>query len=210
MLDLYRAIELYLAALGFTALSAGVIFAALFGAMRWFGESWIASKFSEHLEAFSNAKSNMSNFRSTPLWIVLLNCISANSKPYQRHPLRNFCHRNLCFRSVIRKPPQNPRVARVGKPEGSQLGKENYGFALLYAMVNPTGLFKSNLEAVINGLRTAAQIAGLLVQKREIGGPGAFARTTDAELADALLVQCKAIGLSEGTLEEIRTSVIAS
>jgi hypothetical protein len=75
---------------------------------------------------------------------------------------------------------------------------------------NPTGSFKSNLEAAINGLRTAAQIAGLLVQKREVGGPGAFARMTDAELADALLVQCKAIGLSERSLEEIRTSVIAS
>jgi hypothetical protein len=75
---------------------------------------------------------------------------------------------------------------------------------------NPTGSFKSNLEAAINGLRTAAQIAGLLVQKRVVGGPGAFERMTDAELADALLVQCKAIGLSEGTLEDIRTSVIAS
>jgi len=36
MLDLYRAIEPYPAALGFTALSAGVIFVVLFGAMRWF------------------------------------------------------------------------------------------------------------------------------------------------------------------------------
>ncbi|MBR1233666.1 hypothetical protein [Bradyrhizobium sp. AUGA SZCCT0182] len=74
---------------------------------------------------------------------------------------------------------------------------------------NPTGLFKSNLEAAINGLRTAAQILGLLVQKREVGNPGSFARMTDAELTDALLVQCKAIGLSDGTLEEIRASVIA-
>jgi len=56
MLDLYRAIEPYRPALGFTALSAGVIFAALFGAMRWFGESWIASKFSERLEAFKHAQ----------------------------------------------------------------------------------------------------------------------------------------------------------
>jgi len=74
---------------------------------------------------------------------------------------------------------------------------------------NPTGLYKSNLEAAINGLRTAAQIAGLLVQKREIGGPGAFSPMTDAELADALLLQCKAIGLSEGSMEEIRTLVVA-
>jgi hypothetical protein len=56
MLNLYRAIEPYLAALGLTALSAGVIFAALFGAMRWFGESWINSKFSERLEAFKHAQ----------------------------------------------------------------------------------------------------------------------------------------------------------
>ncbi len=74
---------------------------------------------------------------------------------------------------------------------------------------NPTGLYKSNLEAAINGLRTAAQIAGLLIQKREIGEPGAFARMTDAELADALLIHCKAMGLSDGSMEEIRTSVVA-
>jgi hypothetical protein len=56
MLELYRAIEPYLAALGLTALSAGVIGAALFGAIKWFGESWITSKFSERLETFKHAQ----------------------------------------------------------------------------------------------------------------------------------------------------------
>jgi hypothetical protein len=56
MLEIYRMIEPYLAALGLTALSGAVIFGALFGAIKWFGESWMASKFSERLEAFKYAQ----------------------------------------------------------------------------------------------------------------------------------------------------------
>jgi hypothetical protein len=56
MLELYRAIEPYLAAIGLTALSGAVIFGALLGALRWFGERWVVSKFSERLEAFKHAQ----------------------------------------------------------------------------------------------------------------------------------------------------------
>jgi cell division protein FtsB len=56
VLELYHAIEPYLAAFGFTALSAAIVFGALFGALKWFGENWINSKFSERLEAFKYAQ----------------------------------------------------------------------------------------------------------------------------------------------------------
>jgi hypothetical protein len=74
---------------------------------------------------------------------------------------------------------------------------------------NPTGAFKSNLDAAIDGLRTAAQIAGLLVQKREVGDPGAFSRMTDAELTNAVIENCKAIGLSARSLQELRAVISA-
>jgi hypothetical protein len=56
MFELYRAIEPYLAALGLTALSGAVVFGALFAALKWFGEHWINSKFSERMEAFKYAQ----------------------------------------------------------------------------------------------------------------------------------------------------------
>ena len=68
---------------------------------------------------------------------------------------------------------------------------------------NHLGVFKSNLDAAINGLKTAAHIAGLLVQKHEIGTSGEFARMTDKELEDALIEQCKAVGLSDRSVKEI-------
>jgi hypothetical protein len=45
-----------LAAIGLTAVSGAVIFGALLGALRWFGERWIVSKFSERLESFKHAQ----------------------------------------------------------------------------------------------------------------------------------------------------------
>ncbi|NOJ47835.1 hypothetical protein [Bradyrhizobium archetypum] len=72
---------------------------------------------------------------------------------------------------------------------------------------NHLGVFKSNLDAAINGLKAAAHIAGLLVQKHEIGASGAFARMTDKELEDALIEQCKAIGLSDRSVREIQASM---
>jgi hypothetical protein len=71
----------------------------------------------------------------------------------------------------------------------------------------PNGFYKPNLSAAINGLKTAALIGGLLVQKHEIGGSGAFARMTDEELDNALIEQCRAIGLSERSVNEIKTSI---
>jgi hypothetical protein len=56
MLEIYRAIEPYLAALGLTALSASVILGALYAALKWFGEQWVTSKFSERLESFKHAQ----------------------------------------------------------------------------------------------------------------------------------------------------------
>jgi hypothetical protein len=53
----------------------------------------------------------------------------------------------------------------------------------------------------------AALIGGMLVQKHEIGESGAFARMTDEELDDALIEQCRAIGLSERSVNEMRTSI---
>lgn len=71
-----------------------------------------------------------------------------------------------------------------------------------------TGTFKPDLDAAISGLKLAAKIAGLLVQRHEIDQPGAFARMTDAELNQALSDQLKALGLSERSLVEIRASVL--
>jgi hypothetical protein len=71
----------------------------------------------------------------------------------------------------------------------------------------PNGSYKPNLNAAINGLKTAALIGGMLVQKHEIGESGAFARMTDEELDDALIEQCRAIGLSERSVKEMRTSI---
>jgi hypothetical protein len=72
---------------------------------------------------------------------------------------------------------------------------------------NPLGVFKSDLDAAINGLMTAARIAGLLVQKHEIGGSGEFARMTDEELDCALVAQSRSIGLSERLIDEIRQTL---
>ncbi|WOH53686.1 hypothetical protein [Bradyrhizobium sp. sBnM-33] len=72
---------------------------------------------------------------------------------------------------------------------------------------NHLGVFKSNLDAAINGLKTAAHIAGLLIQKHEIGASAAFARMSDKELEDVLIDQCKAIGLSDRSVQELQASM---
>jgi hypothetical protein len=80
MLEIYRAIESYLAALGLTALSASVIFGALYAALKWFGEQWITSKFSERLESFKHAQQReieQLKFKSTRQWIARLSSSTA-------------------------------------------------------------------------------------------------------------------------------------
>jgi hypothetical protein len=52
----YNSIQPYLAALGLSALGFGSVFLAAVAAVRWFGESWVTSKFSERLEAFKHAQ----------------------------------------------------------------------------------------------------------------------------------------------------------
>ncbi|RXG95824.1 hypothetical protein [Bradyrhizobium vignae] len=71
----------------------------------------------------------------------------------------------------------------------------------------PTGLYKPDLKAAISGIRLAAHIGGLLVQKLEVGGPGVFEQMTDAELGGALLGECRALGLSERSLAELRKAI---
>lgn len=71
----------------------------------------------------------------------------------------------------------------------------------------PTGLYKPDLKAAISGIRLAAHIGGLLVQKLEVGRPGVFEQMTDAELGVALLDGCRALGLSERSLAELRRTI---
>jgi hypothetical protein len=52
----YNVIQPYLAAVGLSALGFGSVFLAAVAAVKWFGESWVTSKFSERLEAFKHAQ----------------------------------------------------------------------------------------------------------------------------------------------------------
>jgi hypothetical protein len=56
-----------------------------------------------------------------------------------------------------------------------------------------------------NGLRTAAQIRGMLIDRREIGEPGEFARMTDAESDAALIEHSKALGLPDAAVQMLLT-----
>ncbi len=66
-------------------------------------------------------------------------------------------------------------------------------------------IFRPDLAQANNGLRTAAQIRGMLVHRREIGEPGEFARMTDAELDAALIEQFKALGLPDEAVQKLLT-----
>jgi len=54
-------------------------------------------------------------------------------------------------------------------------------------------IFRPDLAQANNGLRTAAQIRGMLVHRHEMGDPGEFARMTDEELDAALIQHWKAL-----------------
>jgi hypothetical protein len=69
----YNSIQPYLAALGLSALGFGIVFLAAVAAVKWFGESWVTSKFSERLEAFKHAQQReieQLKSRSTLPWIA--------------------------------------------------------------------------------------------------------------------------------------------
>jgi hypothetical protein len=66
-------------------------------------------------------------------------------------------------------------------------------------------IFRPDLAQANNGLRTAAQICGMLVDRREIGGPGDFAHLTDAELDAAIIEQAKALGLPDAAVQMLLT-----
>ncbi|MDI3560180.1 hypothetical protein [Bradyrhizobium sp. Arg816] len=71
----------------------------------------------------------------------------------------------------------------------------------------PTGLYKPDLKAAISGIKLAAHIGGLLAQKFEVGRPDVIGQMTDTELEVALLGECRALGLSERSLAEIRKAI---
>jgi hypothetical protein len=54
--NVYATIQPYLALFGLSALTFGSLFFAAVAAIKWFGETWVASKFSERLEAFKHAQ----------------------------------------------------------------------------------------------------------------------------------------------------------
>ena len=66
-------------------------------------------------------------------------------------------------------------------------------------------IFRPDLAQANNGLRTAAQIRGMLVDRREIGEPGEFARMTDEELDAALIEQSRALGLPDEVVQKLLT-----
>src|SRR5258705_12580765 len=66
-------------------------------------------------------------------------------------------------------------------------------------------IFRPDLAQANNGLRTGAQIGGMLVHRHEMGDPGEFARMTDEELNAALIEQSKALGLPEEAVQKLLT-----
>ena len=62
---------------------------------------------------------------------------------------------------------------------------------------------KPDGPTAVKCLALAAKIKGMLVQRHEVGDPGEFSRMTDDELDSALERQSRALGLSEGALNEI-------
>lgn len=68
----------------------------------------------------------------------------------------------------------------------------------------PTGEFegKPNLNAAVKALALLAQMGGYLVQRHEMGGPGAFSRLTEDELDNELLLVGEAIGIAPAEIQK--------
>jgi hypothetical protein len=60
-----------------------------------------------------------------------------------------------------------------------------------------------NLNATVRALRLCCDIKGILIHRHEVGDPGQFARMTDEELDQSLEQQARALGLSDGAVNEI-------
>ncbi|WP_314961458.1 hypothetical protein [Bradyrhizobium cosmicum] len=63
-------------------------------------------------------------------------------------------------------------------------------------------IFRPDLAQANSGLRTAAQIQGMLVKRHEIGEPGQFTRMTDQELESSLIEASKALGFSDQVVQD--------
>ena len=57
------------------------------------------------------------------------------------------------------------------------------------------------LQAARASWEGIARISGLIVERREVGDPGEFARMTDEELDAALAAQAKALGLPQEAID---------
>jgi hypothetical protein len=72
-------------------------------------------------------------------------------------------------------------------------------------LTTPDGapIFRPDLAQANSGLRTAAQIQGMLIKRHEIGEPGDFTRMTDQELNVALIEASKSLGFSEEVVQDV-------
>jgi hypothetical protein len=61
----------------------------------------------------------------------------------------------------------------------------------------------SDNTAAISGLKLAAQMEGLLIERVEMGGPGEFARMTDEELERELVLIGSNIGIDKKALQKV-------
>jgi len=66
-------------------------------------------------------------------------------------------------------------------------------------------IFRPDLAQANSGLRTAAQIQGMLVKRHEIGEPGQFTRMSDQELESSLIEASKALGFSDEVIKDALT-----
>lgn len=61
---------------------------------------------------------------------------------------------------------------------------------------------KPDGHVAIKCLHLAAQMGGFLVQRLELGGPGDFARMSDEELDEALIIEGEALGIPKEAIQK--------
>lgn len=102
-------------------------------------------------------------------------------------------------------------IKKAGLDESWIIERLKYGIELglrgepvLDADGNPTGKFgKRDLKAAMQGLGHAISIKGMAIHRHEIGGPGDFARLTDAELDAELEATAERLGLAREAIEPL-------